>query len=383
MHMLSQRHLFTIPENQHYLNGAYMSPLLRSVEAAGQTGIQAKRNPADIKAADYFTQPEIAKQLFGKLVNCSPEQVAIIPSASYGLSTAVANIPVNNGDHAIIVSDEFPSGFYPIQNWCRENNKELKTIAAPPLRKGRAAEWNQLILDAINSNTAVVLLSSIHWTDGTRFDLEAIGKRCRQHGVFFIIDGTQAVGALPTDIQRIQPDALVCAGYKWLLGPYSIGLAYFSPSCNAGNPIEYSWLNRSNAEDFSRISQYSDTYRAGASRFSVGESGNFVLLPMLIKGMEQVLEWKVDVVQQYSEHLIQPLLKLLEEKELWVESPGYRAGHLFGFGIPPGVSKEVLLAAFQERNIHLSVRGASMRVSTHLYNTAADIQALIDVLNEN
>jgi selenocysteine lyase/cysteine desulfurase len=51
-------------------------------------------------------------------------------------------------------------------------------------------------------NTAAVLISSIHWTDGTLFDLRKIGERCREVNALFIVDGTQSVGALPIDVKE-------------------------------------------------------------------------------------------------------------------------------------------------------------------------------------
>ena len=85
-------------------------------------------------------------------------------------------------------------------------------------------------------------MSSIHWTDGTKFDLRKIGERCREANALFIVDGTQSVAVMPIDVVENNVDALVCASYKWLLGPYSIGLAYYSEAFNSGKPIEDSWL---------------------------------------------------------------------------------------------------------------------------------------------
>ena len=100
--MQSQRHLFQLPADVHYFNGAYMSPLLRSVEEAGIQGMIRKRNPTQITAAHFFEEAEVVKQLFGRLIHGQPEQVAIIPSVSYGLESVVRNLPTNNGSKAIV-----------------------------------------------------------------------------------------------------------------------------------------------------------------------------------------------------------------------------------------------------------------------------------------
>jgi selenocysteine lyase/cysteine desulfurase len=111
----------------------------------------------------------------------------------------------------------------------------------------------------------------------------------------------------------MQIDALICAAYKWLLGPYSIGLAYYGEAFESGKPIEDSWLNRLNAEDFTKLTSYEDSYRSGAARYSMGENSNFILLPMLHKALDQIQEWGVPTIQDYSTELIQPLIRFLTQ----------------------------------------------------------------------
>ncbi len=380
--MKNQKHLFQLPEDIHYLNGAYMSPLLRSVEEIGIESLIRKRNPTCIQPKDFFEKAEVLKSNFGKLVNCPAAQVAIIPAASYGLSTAINNLPLDNGNTALVVSEEFPSGYYAIEKWCKDNRKNLKIIQVPDSLEHRGEKWNAKILETINEDTAVVVMSSIHWKDGTLFDLKRIGAKCKEHGALFIIDGTQSVGALPINVEAFQIDALVCAGYKWLMGPYSIGLAYYSEFFDQGIPLEETWVNRSNARNFSGLTNYVDDYSPGAGRYNVGEYGNFILLPMMNAALEQLLEWKVENIQSYCDDLTRPLIAYLRANGYWIEEDDLRAKHLFGFLLPPGISQEVLLQKLQERKIFVSVRGKAIRLSTHLYTTEKDIEMLIQTLKE-
>jgi selenocysteine lyase/cysteine desulfurase len=379
--MKNQKHLFQLPKDIHYLNGAYMSPLLRSVEDTGIHALIQKRNPTSIQPRDFFETGEKVKANFGKLVNCPAQQVAIIPAASYGLTTAISNLPVGNGNTALVVSDEFPSGYYAIEKWCRDHGKELKTISAPEFMKGRGGNWNQKILEAINEDTAVVVMSTIHWADGTQYDLKAIGQKCKENHAFFILDGTQSVGALPIDVQECQVDALVCAGYKWLMGPYSIGASYFSEYFNQGVPLEETWVNRSNAQQFSNLTEYVEDYSPGAGRYNVGEYGNFILLPMFNAALEQLLEWGVGNIQSYTEELSKPMIHFFRENSFWVEEDEFRAKHLFGVGLPEGMDSQEMIARLKENKIFVSIRGKAIRLSLHLYNTEEDIQAFIRVLN--
>lgn len=378
--MESKKDLFQLPPDIHYLNGAYMSPMLKSVEQAGIQGIIRKRNPAEIKPVDFFSGQEEVKMKFGKLVNCKASQVAIIPSVSYGLNSAIVNIPVNSGKHAIIVAEDFPSDYYTLAEWTKENNKELKIIKAPEPRVNRGQRWTENIIENIVPETCAVVMSAIHWTDGTKYDLKKIGIRCKEMNALFIVDGTQSVGALPMDIEEFKIDALVCSGYKWLLGPYSIGLAYYSEFFDTGKPIEHSWMNKSQAEDFTRLADYTDMYKPGASRFNVGESSNFILLSMLSTALDHLLTWQVDSIQNYCAILIRPLIHQLRKNKFWVEDDKFRANHLFGFILPKNTNRETFLGELEKNKIIVSVRGDAIRVSPNVYNTADDIEALTGIL---
>jgi selenocysteine lyase/cysteine desulfurase len=317
---------------------------------------------------------------FGKIVNCNPAQVAIIPAASYELKTAISNIPAGNGSHAIMVSDEFPSGYYPLREWCSTHNKELKIVDAPETLVNRGKLWNENLINSINNETNAVVLASVHWTDGTKFDLKRIGEKCKATNTLFIVDGSQSVGALPIDIVDCQIDALICVGYKWLLGPYSSGIAYYSEYFNDGKPLEDVWINKQNAEDFTRLTNYVDEFKPGAGKFNVGESGNLIQLPMMIAALDQILAWDVQEIQNYAGELIQPLLDFLRTNNFWVEEDEYRCNHIFGFLLPKTIDREQLLQKLQANNVIVSVRGSAIRVSIHVYNTNEDIQALINLL---
>jgi selenocysteine lyase/cysteine desulfurase len=380
--MQSFRTYFQLPDDLHYLNCAYMSPLLRSVEDAGITGIRSKQNPTQITPADFFQLSGQVKLEFGKLINAPAESIALIPSASYGLATAVQNLPLNKKTKVILVGEEFPSAYYAVERWCRTHDRQLQIIGAPEYRKGRGQEWNLQILEGIDKDTVAVVMSSIHWADGTLYDLVRIGQKCREEGALFILDGTQSVGALPFDVQEIQPDALICAAYKWLMGPYAIGLAYFGPALLNGVPLEESWMNRSNASNFSELTDYVSDYGPGASRYQVGEFSNFILLPMLEAALRQLLEWDVPSIQEYANTISQPLINFLKQKMWWVEEEAYRAGHLFGFTLPPNLDPQEVMQSLKAAQVHVSLRGKAIRVSFHLYNTPKDVQALVNVLEQ-
>src|SRR5690606_19068490 len=172
--------------------------------------------------------------------------------------------------------------------------------------------------------------------------LQAIRSRTREVGALLVVDGTQSVGALPFDVQQIQPDALVCAAYKWLLGPYSIGLAYYGDYFANAKPIEENWINRVESENFSALVNYAAGYQPGAGRFSVGEHSNFILVPMALKALQQINRWGAANIQDYCRSISEDAIAKLREHGFFVDELPYRASHLFGVRYQGHVEPEAL-----------------------------------------
>lgn len=376
-----QKHLFSIPDDRHYINCSFLSPLLKSVEEAGIRGIKTKNRPWETTPHHFFEDSNTLRSLFAKLVNAhNASDIAIMPAVSYGLATVAQNMNPDKGHSIVIAGEQFPSNVYPWKRFCKEHNCQLKVVDPPDGFKNRGQKWNDRILNAIDKNTLLVALGNVHWTDGTWFDLKAIGTKARDNDAYFAIDGTQSVGALPIDVQEIKADALICAGYKWLMGPYAISLGYFGPRLQNGIPLEEGWIVRKNSEDFSGLVDYENEYQPGAVRFDMGERSNFILVPMMIEALKQILDWNPKHIQGYCKQLTAELKKGLPNHGYQIEVSEWRAEHMFGIRLPASVSLKKLQQQLDEHNIYVSVRGSAVRVSPNVYNDEADIAMLYDVL---
>ena len=378
--MECQHHLFSLPEGQHYLNCAYMSPLLKTVEAAGIAGLKRKAVPASITTPDFFGPVEELRDLFARLINTSPERVALVPSASYGVAIATHNLPLRPGQNLVVPGEEFPSAVYGWMTRCHQDGAELRFVDRPADVQSLTPAWNNRVLEAIDHNTAVVILSSVHWTDGTPFDLDQIGQRAREVGALFIVDGTQSVGAAPFDFASVQPDLLVCAGYKWLFGPYQYSFAVVGDRLIEGEPFEHNWINRNNSQDFSALVNYQPGYQPGARRFDSGERSNFIMVPMMIEALQQILAWDVEKIRDYCAMLGRALEQALENSPYSMPCTGQRSAHLFGIRVPDAKKIPSILAELNRREVYVSQRGTSVRVSPHVYNTPEDMIALAEAL---
>ncbi|WP_416446303.1 aminotransferase class V-fold PLP-dependent enzyme [Leeuwenhoekiella sp. A16] len=378
--LTNQKHLFELDEDITYLNGAYMSPQLKSVTALGIESLKRKAKPYSITPEDFIEIRNPLKKRFAQLIKASDYQdIAIIPSVSYGMANVANSLNLKPTDEILVAHEQFPSNIYSWQHLAERTGAKIINIEPPTELKDRGRLWNEKILNAINPNTALVALAHCHWADGTRFQLAKIGEKVHKKGGKLVIDGTQSVGAFPFSVAEIKPDALICGGYKWLLGPYSLGVAYYAESLHYGNPIEHNWMNRADSEDFSLLTNYQENYQSRAGRFSVGESSNFVLTPMLTQSIEQLIEWTPQAIQEYCKEISQEAVSALREMGCYIEEDGYRGQHLFGIYLPQTISIDKVKAALSKEKILVSYRGNAIRVSPHVYNTAEDFEKLISV----
>ncbi len=376
-----QKEKFSLTEDVTYLNTSYMSPQLKDCEKEGIEALQKKSNPYSISPNDFFEPVTRLKKLYAQLIDVNDYQsIACIPSVSYGIATVANNISLFAGDEILVIEDQFPSNYYSWKKLAEKYNAVIKTITKPKSGNTKAKDWNAHILNAITEKTAVVAMCHVHWADGTLFDLLSIRKRTHQFGGLLIIDGTQSIGVMPFSVEKIQPDALICAAYKWLLGPYSFGLAYYGPYFDNGSPIEESWANRVDSDNFAGLTNYNDNYKEGANRYCMGETANFVSVPMATKAIQQIIEWTPTGIQEYCYTISKEALNELQYMGFTIEDDAFRGHHLIGIEIPSFINIDHLKTAFTEQKIFVSIRGNYIRVSPHLHSDKADFDNLVNCI---
>ncbi|MFI5102148.1 MAG: aminotransferase class V-fold PLP-dependent enzyme [Terriglobales bacterium] len=335
--MLScQRHLFDIPDDVAYLNCAYMSPLMKSALEAGTAGLARKAHPWEITPDKFFTGSDEFRTTAAQFIDSSADCIAIVPSASYGIATAARNLPVKKGQRILVLAEQFPSNYYAWQRRTEETGASLKVVAWP-----EDNDWTAAVLDALTADVAVA--------------------------------------ALPFSVREVQPDFAVAASYKWLLGPYSIGLLYVAPKWQDGIPLEENWIQRANASDFASLILYTENYDNGARRFDMGERSNFALLPAAVRAMKQLLAWDVVQISETAGALNRQLANAAADLGFSAPAEPWRAPHYLALRRKAAIPKQLPEMLAREK-VFVSVRGSSIRVTPHVYNTVEDCERLIACL---
>ena len=368
-----QRHLFDIPEDVVYMNCASHSPLLRKSVEAGQQAVLRKAHPWGSFRDDAAAECETLRGLFAQLVGAADRDIAIVPSTSYGIATAAANLPAARGQKIVVLQDRFPSNYHAWAMLALDRGAELVAVPRPA-----DGDWTSAVLERIDKGTAIAALPPCHWTDGSLVDLQPIGERCRAVGSAFVVDATQACGARPVDVRTLRPDFMAVSGYKWMFCPYTLSFLYAAPHRQNGRSLEHHRTNSAN--DGRAMAEHDSIVAAGARRYDMGERNNPIGLPMAIAAIGQLLAWNPAAVTETVKPITDRIAAMAEERGFKVPPATHRAAHIIGMrrlqGVPADVDKR--LAA---ENVHVSLRGDSIRVSPHVFNTLGEVDRLFAALD--
>ncbi|MBZ9689758.1 aminotransferase class V-fold PLP-dependent enzyme [Clostridium estertheticum] len=146
------------------------------------------------------------------------ENVILTPNITTSLNTIIKSV-VKQGWHVLTSSMDHNATLRPLNSLCQKGAIQLDII---PCSKEGLLNVDDFI-NALKPNTKLVVLSHASNIIGTIQPLEAIGKICREKGIYFVIDSAQTAGVLPLDFYKLNCNALTFTGHKSLLGPQGIG----------------------------------------------------------------------------------------------------------------------------------------------------------------
>ncbi len=368
----SERALFDVGRQTAFFNVAAMGPLLRSSRVAAVEAVTRRAAPWRVAAGEWFDLADARRAAFARLVGADADGVALVPSASYGFAVAAANLPLGPGQAVLAPADDFPSGLDTWRRAAAEGGGRLELV-----RPEAGETWTDAILRGLTPEVAIVSVPPVRWVDGAWLDLEVIAEKARSLGAAVVVDATQCVGAQPFDVGPVDPDFLVCAGYKWLLGPYGLGYLYTALRRRGGRPLEENWISREGAQDFARLAEHRPAYRAGARRFDAGEQVGFELAPAALDAMAQIERWGVSRIASELGAVTARIELRAAEFGIRPIHAGPRAPHILSLAIAVGSGADARLAA---SGVHVSRRGGGLRISPHLHVDEFDLDRLMGAL---
>jgi selenocysteine lyase/cysteine desulfurase len=363
------RHRFPIFERQVYINSCSQGALSDAVRDSYLTYLEEW----DERGApwDYWVERgEDARAAFARLIGAESDEVAVTTSESAGASALASAIPLDERPKVVISDFEFPTIG---QIWHAQELRGAEVVHV-------AAQGGDIPLeafdDAIDEQTAIVTITAVCYRNGVRLEVEEITKLAHERGAVVLLDAYQAVGSYPIDVRALDVDFLGAGVLKYLLGSAGLGFFY----CRAGLverllPTQTGWFAD---ENIWAMDIYDYSPSKTARRFESGTPP----IPAIyagIAGIELMEEIGIAETRAHVNALNELLFDGIDELGGRIVTPR-EEGRRGALLCVASTDAPALVGALAAEGIVTSSRDGNLRVSPHCYNTADDVQTVLDAL---
>ncbi len=223
------------------------------------------------------------KSILSSLLNCDPDELALIHHTSEGMNFISHGLDLKKGDKILLLEDEYPSNVYPFEHW-KEKGVELDFISLAPTEE----EFLLNTEKKISQNVRAISISAVHWCTGMPLPIEKIGELCAKKNIDFILDGAQGIGHTQVDVQKANISYMAFPAWKWLLGPLGLGVLYIKKEkLDVLKPI---FKGQNSVEGGEEYLPYKKNFRRSADRFEISTSNfsDWIYFLATLESLEKV-----------------------------------------------------------------------------------------------
>ncbi len=361
---------FRIFRKKIYLNSCSQGALSDSVEEGLREYLESwdtRGSPWDLWVEKY----EQARNLFARMIGAGPDEVAIVPSASVGIH-AVASALHYSGRNKIVMGEfEFPTMGHV---WLaqRPRGAEIEFVEASGDRLP-AANYEK----HVDARTQLVPVTGVCFMNGFRSEVASIVEMARHHGAWVMLDDYQDCGTRPVDVHRLGVDFYVAGTLKYLLGPPGLAFVYVRRELiEQLVPAATGWFAQKNPFAFD-VKRYDPS--PTARRFEAG-SPQVPVVYGVIRGLELLNQIGLETVAAQVKRLAGAMLTAAKELGIRAKTPPDSVGPLV---VLQSTDSAALVEQLARHDIVASSRHDGVRLSFHVYNTLADVEAVAEVLRRN
>ena len=361
-----------------FLNAAAQGILPRRTLDAMARFETGRAYPNRIDDAILLEVETTCRERVARLVGARPLQVGLAVNTSEGINVASLHLPLAAGDRVLVPRGEFPANVYP---WLALAPKGIGTVFLEKEGAHLDAERVAEMLDA-DPGIRAVSMSLVQFSNGHRNPVEAVGRACRERGVWFVVDAMQGLGAVELDWSDLQADVLACGGQKWLCAPWGSGFFVVAEwMCAEVDPVRVGWLQVAGARNYLSLCDYDLRFEKDARRFEVGTYPYTALLG-LSESLALIDALGVARIAAHSRVLLARLEEGLGALGATIVSctlPDCRSSILC-FRADDEATTRAIHADLLAGGVTCALREGSVRLAPHFYNTADEIDRVLEIV---
>lgn len=360
-----------------WLNAASMGPLPERARLAVEAYNRRRSDIHSLRGADFEPLAARARAAAARLIGADPDEIALLPNTSHGLNLAALSLPLPAGRRVLVSDREFPANVYP---WMALREVRGARVDVVPTDARGNPDEARLLEELARGDVGILAISAVQFTSGWVADLASLGRACRAHGAFLVVDAIQALGQVPVDVRASQVDVLATGCHKWLCSPFGTGFTYVRRAViERMEPRVVGWSALTASADLERVLDYAPGWVEGARRFEVATQP-WQDYAGMTESVELLLEADPVRIRAHVRALLEPLAAWVTERGMEITGdprPERRSG-IFAF---TGADAAGAYRALHRAGVGCVLREGAVRLSPHLYNQPEDIGRVMDVLD--
>ena len=349
-----------------YLNTGASGPSPRPVVEAATDFLERHEYEAHAAGEPYpmaYSEIEAARDHVAEFVGADPTDLVLTNSTADGISRVAAAVDFEPGETVAYTDLEHPAGILPWERAADVHGLDTRVLET---------EAGRVEMDAVKnavSAASLLCISSLSWDYGTQLPVAEIVDVAHDAGTRVVVDAVQSPGQHPVDEAEWGADAVAGAGHKWLLGIWGAGFLYVDPEFAA--ELEPRRASYRSVDD---PSAPGCELTAGAQQLEIGTISPAPHVA-LATAIDRIRAVGLDTVQDRAERLTDRLKQGLGDRCL---SPREYESGLVTFRAD---DPDALVERLGEDGVVIrSLPGGTVRASVHVFNTAADIDRLLEAL---
>lgn len=372
------RNAFPLDKTWHYLNNGTMGPSPFSVIEAVHKGMMQGDEFGHYSGWDLTTQKIAA------FVGANQNEIALTHNTTEGINIYTWGLPLQAGDEVIVTTHEHVGNAFP---WL--NRQRLHGIKLIPFNPGNTAqETVHQIEQLITPKTKVIAVPHVLCSQGQILPIREISRLGKSRGLFVVVDGAHGAGMLNLNLHELGCDAYASCCHKWMLGPKGTGFLFVKESMQeviqpyfvGGGSDDAGWNLASQPIQMGTYAKGAHRYYGGTQSLGLYQGVNASIEFLESIGMNKVAD-RIQTLGDYTTKGLLALGKKVEvltpiEKQSFAGIIGFRSTRLDANTFyNKAMEQKIRIRMVAENGINC------LRVSTHIYNQPANIDALLNLLD--
>jgi selenocysteine lyase/cysteine desulfurase len=345
-----------------------------------QSAIADKKYPHHRTDSVFYEMPNRIRANIAQLIGAKSEEIALTTGASAGVIAVAYALDWKRGDEVIVAAKEFPLQYTIWKPMEERVGLQVKIVS----QRDRFLDADDLIA-ALTPKTRLVSVSHVRFDDGSLLDAKRLAAACHAQGALLLLDVSQSCGAVPMNVRELGADFIVCAGYKWLFGPFGTGFFWIKHELlSSVLPAPFYWMAVAGSDNFAKLDFANSQPENSAKRWDAPEWASYFNFNLagFDASLEFVLRMGAETVERHNRELIELMFARLPKDRCVPASPldVAKRGPYGCFAARTPEKTVALYHKLRTENVIVSLREGNIRVSPHLYNTERDIDRLIAVV---